>query len=91
MKRLALAIGLLVLGFGAISPASADYAVVKFNSGYCRVWTYTPAGPQDGHYLWFRYRVGNHWRAYNAFKNPAVAHAALHRAVAHHRCHHWWG
>ena len=58
MKRLAFAIGLLVLGLGAASPASADFAVIKFNSGYCRIWTDTAYGPQDGRYLWFRH----HWR-----------------------------
>jgi hypothetical protein len=58
MKRLAFAIGLLVLGLGAATPASADFAVIKFKSGYCRIWTDTAYGPQDGRYLWFRH----HWR-----------------------------
>jgi hypothetical protein len=53
MKRLAFAVGLLAFGFTAASPAHADFAVVEFNSGYCRVWTDTVFGPQDGHYLWF--------------------------------------
>jgi hypothetical protein len=43
MKRLALAIALMALGFSAASPARADFAVVRFDSGYCRVWTDTAA------------------------------------------------
>jgi len=88
MKRLALAIGFVVLGFSAASPARADFAVVEFNSGYCRVWTDTAAGPQDGHYLWFRHHWGwHHW--HYRFHTWAGANRALHRAVFWHRCHHW--
>jgi len=43
--RLAFAVGLLVLGFVAATPARADFAVITFNSGYCRVWTDTAFGP----------------------------------------------
>ena len=83
MKRLALAVGLLVLGFSAATPARADFAVVKFGSGYCRVWDTTAAGPQDGKYLWFRKH--HHW--HYCFHTAAGANRALHRAVAGHRCH----
>ena len=38
MKRLACAIGLLALALTATSPARADYAVVQFGDGYCRIW-----------------------------------------------------
>jgi hypothetical protein len=38
MKRLACAIGLLALALTATSPARADYAVVQFSDGYCRIW-----------------------------------------------------
>jgi hypothetical protein len=51
--RLAFAVGLLVLGFVSATPARADFAVIAFNSGYCRVWTDTAFGPHDGRYLWF--------------------------------------
>ena len=34
MKRLAFAIGVLVLGFAASTPARADYALVKFKIGF---------------------------------------------------------
>jgi hypothetical protein len=48
MKRLALAVGFAAVGFAATIPARADYAVVKFEGGYCRIWwdsSATPAGP----------------------------------------------
>jgi hypothetical protein len=39
MKRLVFALGAMALGCAAVTPASADYAVVKFkNTGYCRAW-----------------------------------------------------
>ena len=36
--RFAYAIGLLALALTATSPARADYAVVQFGDGYCRIW-----------------------------------------------------
>jgi hypothetical protein len=39
MKRLALVVGVLAVGFAAATPASADFAVVKFkDNGACRAW-----------------------------------------------------
>jgi hypothetical protein len=39
MKGLVFGIGVLALGLAAVTPASADYAVVKFkDTGYCRAW-----------------------------------------------------
>jgi hypothetical protein len=92
MKRLVFAIGLLVLGLGAATPASADYAVIKFNSGYCRIWTDTAGGPQDGKYIWFhRHWWWHHHHAWHyRFRTMAGADRAMHRAVAWHRCNHWW-
>jgi hypothetical protein len=85
MMRLAFAIGLLALGFTAITPARADFAIVEFSSGYCRVWTDTISGPQDGRYLHFPYPWSWHWR-FHTFEG---ANMAMYWAVAHHRCHHW--
>ena len=51
MKRLAFAVGVLALGVVATAPAKADYAIVKFRSGYCRIWDHTMAVPPDGHFL----------------------------------------
>ena len=54
MKRLAFAVGVLALGFAAATPARADFAVVKFELGFCRIWWDTgtpsrgaPAGPSS--------------------------------------------
>ena len=79
MKRLAFAVGLLAFGFTAASPARADFAVVEFNSGYCRVWTDTVFGPEDGHYLWFL-SPSLGWRY--RFLTFEGADAAMHQAVA---------
>jgi len=38
MKRLAFAAGLLAIAITAASPARADYAVVQFGDGFCRIW-----------------------------------------------------
>ena len=45
MKRLAFAIGVLALGFAATSPARADYAVVRLQDGWCKVWCDSAATP----------------------------------------------
>lgn len=45
MKRIAFAIGVLALGFTAGTPARADFAVVKFELGYCRIWWDTGMKP----------------------------------------------
>jgi hypothetical protein len=91
MKKLAFAIGLLVLGAGAATPASADYAVIKFGSGYCRVWADTQYGPQDGKYLWFHRHWHHHWHHWHyRFHTMAGADRAMHRAVWWKRCNHWW-
>jgi hypothetical protein len=45
MKRLAFAVGVVALGFAAATPARADYAVMKFELGYCRIWWATDAKP----------------------------------------------
>ena len=38
MKRLAFAVGLLALGSAAATPARADFTVVRFESGHCKIW-----------------------------------------------------
>ena len=62
MMRLSFAIGLLALAFTAAIPARADFAVVEFRSGYCRIWDDTIFGPEDGRYLRFPYPWSSHYR-----------------------------
>ncbi len=45
MKRLTLAIGLLAFAVAAATPAYADYAVVRFDNGWCKVWWDSGATP----------------------------------------------
>jgi hypothetical protein len=45
MKRLAFAVGVIALGLTASVPARADFAVMKFEAGYCRIWWDTGAKP----------------------------------------------
>lgn len=45
MKRVAFAVGALVLAFAASTPARADFAVIKFELGYCRIWWDSAANP----------------------------------------------
>jgi hypothetical protein len=45
MKRLAFAVGVLALSFAASVPARANFAVMKFELGYCRIWWDTAAKP----------------------------------------------
>ena len=74
-------------GIQTTGSARADFAVIQFNSGYCRIWTDTALGPEDGHYLWF---LSPTWGWHYRFLTSEGADAAMHRAVALNRCYHWW-
>ena len=82
MKRLALALGILTVSFWVAPPAFADFAVIHFNSGYCRIWTDTAAGPQDGQFVVFRL----HHHFFDRFLTREEADAALHWAVERQVC-----
>jgi len=85
MKRLALAIGVLALGFTATAPARADFAVAKFNNGACRVWYDASAKPADGRLIVFKHRGHLHTR----FSTWDGAEKAVHRVAARKGCTHW--
>jgi hypothetical protein len=39
MKRLVFAVGVVgMLAIGLVAPARADYALVRFEDGWCRIW-----------------------------------------------------
>lgn len=82
MKRLACALGVLTLSFCVAPPALADFAVIHFNSGFCRIWTDPASGPQDGQFVIFRV----HHHQFDRFHTRPPAEAALHWAVARHVC-----
>jgi hypothetical protein len=77
MTRLAFAIGALALAFAASTPARADFAVIRFKDGACRVWALSKVGP-GAKYLaaglptWDAAAAKGKW------------------AVKHHRCKKWW-
>jgi hypothetical protein len=73
MKRLAFAIGMLALGVSASTAARADYAVVMFKDGYCRVWEHSAATPtRPG---WKYHWVGLHsWDFAMSKKHYAIRH-----------------
>jgi len=82
MKRLAFALGALTLSLWVAPPARADFAVIHFNSGYCRIWTDTAFGPQDGQFVIFRL----HHHQFDRFHDRERAEAALHWAVSRNVC-----
>lgn len=85
MKRLVLIVSALALAYAVSTPARADFAIAKFNDGWCRVWVDTAYKPMDGKYLWWRYHHHLHYRL-GTWKSGDW-HLAW--ALKHHRCKHW--
>jgi hypothetical protein len=75
MKRLAFVASILALGFSATTAARADYNVVMFKDGTCRVWSATGAPVQPG----YKY----HWVH---LKSWDFANTKKHYAMTHHWC-----
>jgi hypothetical protein len=75
MTRFAFAIGLLALGLAAATPARADYAVVRFETGYCQIWWDGSATP------W-----GVNWTKIAMTPDWASAYSALYAAIAARTC-----
>jgi len=80
MKRLAIAIGVLAIGFAAAAPARADFAVVRFKDHTCRAWADHKATPMESgwKYLWV------------SVPSWEVAQKKGAWAMKHHWCHAWW-
>ncbi len=85
MKKLLFAIGAPALGLTATAPAHADFAIVKFNSGYCRIWNDTAVAPPDGTFVWF---VWGYHRYYSLPTLPIAEHKLAH-VVAEQLCSHY--
>ncbi len=75
MKHLAIAVGILALSLAASSAARADYAVVRYQAGYCQIWWDSSADP------W-----GAGWTKIAMAPNYAAARAALNVAIANNQC-----
>ena len=45
MKRLVLAVGVIALGVAALTPARADFAVIRFKDRHCQAWADSRVGP----------------------------------------------
>jgi hypothetical protein len=85
MKRLFFAVGVLALGLTAPAPAHADFAIVKFNSGYCRIYDNTAWAPPDGTFVWFVWG----YRRYYRLPTLPIAQHKLALVVARHLCWHY--
>ena len=84
--RLAFAIGLFTVVSSYVAAlALADFAVIQFASGYCRVWPNTADGPQDGQFVMFQTPYG--W--IGQFDTVEQANDALGLAVERQVCRHW--
>jgi hypothetical protein len=76
MKQLSFALAVLALSFVSSTPSRADYAVVKFELGYCRIWWDSASNP-----------VGVGWTKIAAgLPTWEAAWSALHSAIAARAC-----
>jgi len=82
MTKLAIAFSIFAFGFCVSTVARADYAVVMFPDGTCRVWNDSAATPL--HPGWKYHWVG--------LKSWDFAGTKKHYALAHHWCKSflWW-
>jgi hypothetical protein len=86
MKQLAFAFGFLALSLTMVAQAHAEFAVVRFGSGFCRIWIPPAAPPEDFQYLAFRRGARGHFWWQHLFATASGAEIALHEAIATHRC-----
>jgi hypothetical protein len=61
MTRLTFAVAVLALGFAATTPARGDFAVVKWQDGYCGIWWDSAATPWVAG--WTKIAVAPDWEA----------------------------
>ena len=85
MKKLTFALGVMALGLVASAQAHAEYAIVKFKSGYCRIYNHTALPPPDGTYVHF---VRGYHHYYRLPTLPIAQHK-LGVVVARHLCWHY--
>ena len=71
MKRFSFSVGLMALGLAAVMPARADYAVVRFDSGYCQIWSDGSATPWGVN--WTKVAMTPDWASVNSALYAAIA------------------
>jgi len=76
MHRWVFAAGVLVLGLAVSSAARADFAVIRFDDGYCQIWWDSGANPWGAR--WSKIAIG--------LPNNAAARAVLDNAIAQNVC-----
>ncbi len=84
MKRFVFALAALAVTCAATTAARADYAVAKFDDGWCRVWVDTAQKPLAGNFQWWRH----HHHPYYQFATWDAAHEHLLWAVKWNLCKH---
>lgn len=77
MKTFAFAFGVLVAGLAVATPARADFAVVRFGDGFCKIWWNSADNPWGAR--WTKIAI--------ALPDHEAAQAALDSAVAQGVCH----
>jgi hypothetical protein len=70
MKPLVVALGILALGVAAATPARADYAVVRWDSGYCQIWWDSAATPWG--FGWTKIAIAPNWQQAWAARDAAI-------------------
>lgn len=76
MHRWVFAAGVLVLGLAASSAARADFAVIRFDDGYCQIWWDSGVDPWGAG--WSKIAIG--------LPDRAAARAVLDNAIAQNVC-----
>jgi hypothetical protein len=85
MKKLTFALGVMALGLVASAQAHAEYAIVKFKSGYCRIYDHTALPPPDGTYVQFVHGYHHYYR----LPTLPIAEHKLGVVVGRHLCWHY--
>lgn len=64
------ALGILTLGIAAATSARADYAVVRWDSGYCQIWWSSGATPWGAG--WTKIAIAPNWDQARAARDMAI-------------------
>jgi hypothetical protein len=74
MKRSVFAVGILALGIAGATPARADYAVVRWDTGYCQIWWDSAATPWGAG--WTKIAIMPTWDQAWAARDAAIMNGA---------------